>query len=305
MKLRIFHIILFVLVSLSASAQLLPNSGFEIWSTDGPFGIPDEWTSSNEFTFNLTNTISLQSSTEYIEGSLSAFLYTTNLGFAGAPYAGWLVNGIPQLDYSTGLLDFFKAGTGFSEKPQVFKGYYRFENNYVSTDSARVYVFLKKFDALTQHSDTVAIGFLKLGPSSIFSQFELPIYDLVPAVSPDSIVIAFTTTDVLEPVSGGVLWIDDLDYESQTGSVKEAIKPQILISPNPATEKITVQPKGITGIVKVNIYNSLGELVKLARMNQVDVPYDISLIGLHRGVYFVKLIDGNTVLETKKLIVQN
>ncbi len=302
MKLVIFNILVLVVVNYATFAQEIPNPGFEIWSTDGPYQIADGWTNSNEITFQLNSQISAQSSANAYDGNLSAILYTGETG--GLPYPGWIVNGIPHLNYSSGEIDFFTAGTDFHLKPQSFTGYYRYENNYVSTDSAHVLVYLKKFDYQTGLSDTIALGYRKLGPSAIFQHFEVPLFDLRPEILPDSMVIGFTSTDINLPMPGGALWIDKLNFIDYMNHQENEV-PNISIFPNPASDFITVTPKGISKTLKVNVYNSLGKLVRLCRINDLHQSYKIKLKGLDRGVYFVKVFEGKNEIETKKLIIQD
>ncbi len=301
----ILSIIITILTfSFSTIAQVLPNPSFELWSTDGPYEIANNWSSSNQFTFQINNQISANSSLNSFDGNLSAYIFTTNLGFVGSPYSGWIVNGIPQQNLATGEFDFFSAGTDFNLKPNKLKGYYKYENNYVSTDSANVVVYLKSFNSQTNMSDTVALGSIKLGATSFYTQFEVSIFDIAPNISPDSIVIVFSTTDISAPVSGGALWIDKLEYENLITEIREIQKPEIKISPNPTSDYITISTLGIDSDLKINIYNSLGKVVRLCRLNNTENSYDIQLKGLQPGIYFVKSIHNNKKIDTQKLILQ-
>jgi len=80
--------------------------------------------------------------------------------------------------------------------------------------------------------------------------------------------------------------------------------PEIRTSPNPATDELYVEVSGIYGQVKVNIYNTIGKLVKLSRISKFDKKFLIDISDLHEGVYFVSLKEGKSFCEFNKLVIQ-
>lgn len=301
---NILLILVVFIFAFSVNAQVIPNPDFEIWSTDGPYEIADFWTSSNEFTYQINNTLGFYSSIQNIEGSYSAKLVTTNIGFAGLAYSGWLVNGFPQFDIYTGEVDFFTAGTEFIEKPNLLRGYYIYENNYVTTDSANVIVFLKKFNTITNLSDTIGYGAVKLGPTSGISNFEVLIDDIHPGVLPDSMIIVFSTTDIDQPVSGASLWLDNLSFDNLSSNDEETILPDVIVYPNPTVDKVFVEYDGVDVNLNINIYNFIGELVKLSRINKMDERFEIGVSDLPEGAYLLEINSNGKHLYTKKLLVK-
>ncbi|MEA3444200.1 MAG: T9SS type A sorting domain-containing protein [Bacteroidota bacterium] len=129
--------------------------------------------------------------------------------------------------------------------------------------------------------------------------------DIIISGAPDSVVVDFTDTDISGFLPNIDLLNDTPDFKNTLKRIEEPVQPEISIFPNPATNFITISPSGITADLKINIYNSLGKLVKLCRMNNVNQTYDIQLNGLQRGIYFVKLLDGHKVVETKKLVIRS
>ena len=117
------------------------------------------------------------------------------------------------------------------------------------------------------------------------------------------LIVAFSSTNIAKPNSGNTLRGNESELKKIELNVKQSFVAQIAVYPNPTSKKITISSEGIAKDLKVNIYNSVGKLVRLARMNSVDKPYDVQVTDLANGIYFVKLIDGEKVVETKKLIV--
>ena len=301
---RIYISTLLLFCAIFTNAQVIPNSGFEMWSTDGSYEIADFWTNSNVYTWQLTNTTGVYSAIDHVEGQLAAMLITTDLGFAGQPYPGWIVNGLPKLDLMTGVVDFFTAGTEFSEKPNILSGYYIYENNYVSTDSACVIIYFKKFNNITNQADTIAYGYKKLGPTVGYTNFEVGINDIVAGVLPDSMIIAFTTTDIEQPVSGASLWIDDLNFQNTNSLEGEAMSVEFSTYPNPASDKIYIDYNGQGEQLNVNIYNFVGKLVKLSRISRSVKRYEIDVSDLPVGAYLVRMESRSGISETEKLIIK-
>ena len=83
-------------------------------------------------------------------------------------------------------------------------------------------------------------------------------------------------------------------------SVDAISKDDVSVYPNPSNGEFFV--KGISNFAGIEVYNSLGQSVKTIENNTKSV---IKLsVGEHKGVYFVKLIDGSGNVVTKKVIIK-
>lgn len=71
------------------------------------------------------------------------------------------------------------------------------------------------------------------------------------------------------------------------------------IYPNPASNKITVNSS--TKINAIEIYNLLGE--NIYQSNVVSTKAEIDLTNQAKGIYFLKIYDGRTIL-TKKIVIE-
>ncbi|MBI2723011.1 MAG: S8 family serine peptidase [Bacteroidetes bacterium] len=82
-----------------------------------------------------------------------------------------------------------------------------------------------------------------------------------------------------------------------------ALKYNFTISPNPFTSIVQISTSASLAELKINIYNNLGEKVKIFIFESGKTNMDIDLSDLANGIYFVK-INGNSAFEVKKLIKQ-
>ncbi len=72
----------------------------------------------------------------------------------------------------------------------------------------------------------------------------------------------------------------------------------ILISPNPASEKFVLQ--GLDKNVSVNIYNVTGKLISSLKTN--SETFEVNIVSLEKGIYFVTIINEKGFSKTLKLI---
>lgn len=101
----------------------------------------------------------------------------------------------------------------------------------------------------------------------------------------------------------------DMDARTALSEVRQAsIKGNgsifITVSPNPASEKITIFAAGTQGNSDVFLYDSKGRLVQSRKaINCSIAPYHMQLGNLTAGIYLLKVQNGLTS-QTQKLIVQ-
>jgi hypothetical protein len=300
--LKLTYILFISLLSYSGYAQTIPNHSFDIWSTDGPYEIADHWSSSNQFTYQINNTISLLSTSDSYEGALAANLHTTLIGFAAQPYMGWLVLGTPGIDPLTGDVDFKSAGVPFVSSPETLSAYYKFSNAQYPDDEAEVVIYLKAIDNLTGQSEVIAQGSSSLPVTSTYTQFSVALNYLNSNISPDSLIIAFKSSNSDPLIGGGSLIVDNLQFTSQNNA--DQLKTNgFKIYPNPSQNKVTIEFPEYEGVLKINIYNMLGSLVKLNRALSPSQTSSIDVNDLDEGYYLVEIKQEQEVLHTAKIII--
>lgn len=72
------------------------------------------------------------------------------------------------------------------------------------------------------------------------------------------------------------------------------------IFPNPASDFLNITVDGVSSQSRVELYDALGKVVNSQNLTGFNNRLD--LIDLQNGLYFIKLMDGNNVIETRKII---
>lgn len=72
------------------------------------------------------------------------------------------------------------------------------------------------------------------------------------------------------------------------------------IFPNPVSDVLYVNYSDFQSNVSIELYDALGKLVVNQQLNNQQISVDLS--GLQNGLYFIKLMNGNQVLNTRKVI---
>ena len=83
-------------------------------------------------------------------------------------------------------------------------------------------------------------------------------------------------------------------------------KASIIIAPNPATGMVSISVETDMTVenLNINVIDVNGKIVRsfISELNVATFQFDTS--ALSSGTYFVQLYNGNSLLQTKKLIVQ-
>lgn len=95
--------------------------------------------------------------------------------------------------------------------------------------------------------------------------------------------------------------IDGRSEYSEIRSVYFGNDVNIVLVPNPASDKVTVYLPGNSAVADINIYNLQGQLLKRISTNEEAVQ--INLVGFSKGIYTIK-INGRDINEVKKLLVE-
>ncbi|MBN2174962.1 MAG: PCMD domain-containing protein [Bacteroidales bacterium] len=195
---RFFKItIALVFIHFGAFSQQISNSGFENWTNTNFFEDPDQFATSNMFSYiysgsaNVTKTMDAHAGNYAVrlqtvpspEGSLNGAIFIGTLG------EGSIGGGIP-----------------FDERPDSIHGYAKY--NIGQNDTAYVAVLFKKFGA------PLGICFARFhGTQNTYSYFSAPVQWLIPIISPDSMATAVLSSSIFtEPVPGSTIYIDDIEF---------------------------------------------------------------------------------------------
>jgi len=293
---------------INTQAQTILNNTFNHWTPSGqpaPFNWeePTDWKTINSMTEWTTAGVS-KTTDSYVD-SFACQLISVNIS------GGWpsmMCNGAPNLigsPFSDPSIDIITGGTPISSKPDKLIGYYKFDNN-DPADSGYAVVILKKYNTTLNKVDTVGMGDFLFPEKLTYTKFEIDINDMMPTTIPDSIVIAFYSTDPNKPKAPNFpttgLIVDSLGLWFAPNSVADAehtiAEPQVY--PNPTHHILTIDWEG-NEAYEMSIYNVLGQPVQV--INAIGKS-SIDVSELPKGQYFIRITpsDGNQIF-TKSFMV--
>ncbi|MCW3072610.1 MAG: hypothetical protein JWO44_2500 [Bacteroidetes bacterium] len=287
-----------MVAGISLSAQTLSNAGFESWGVTSTYSsdtLPNQWWS---LYCNTTH-----QSTDSYQGA-----YATRIqGYFSCGIAqGIMINGQPPAGY----YNIIESGTPFSTKPAGISGFYKYTDA-EPADSAEVTVILKKYNTATQMRDTVGLGTAALAAAGGYTSFTVNINYLMPAETPDSIIIMFnsskynlvnTTTWMLPN-----LYIDRIMLPQSVAvagiTENQAGLFQTTVYPNPFSGSATVSIEGdlskVSGL-QLDVFDAAGKKVWTGEVNQNTVI----LSGISSGNYMYTLGTKDKQFSGGKIIVQ-
>ena len=92
----------------------------------------------------------------------------------------------------------------------------------------------------------------------------------------------------------------NISTKSGYASVDEMANETLRLYPNPVKETLTIEGQNIQ---QVNVYNTMGQLVKSVNCN--DNIVNINVNDLQNGIYIVNVIDANAEMSSRKVSVLN
>lgn len=298
-------------------AQLI-NPGFETWSNDilvpaamNPNSGNDTygWWDYNTFNHSLlgSSPISVIRCTDTVRtGNYSVRLETqvytpTSWGiyklwgipFIGHEYndtLGILFNGKVNVTNQS-----YKPGIPFTQKLSQFIFYYQYNPNGNDTAECRV--------SLMSNGTFVAGGAFKTGVATGSSGWQQGVvnFTYVNGLTPDTMYVLMSSSSLdYDPSVGSVLWIDDVSVITTGVEEVAGATNDVVIFPNPSNGIFSIQYQN-NAPQSIEIYNVVGEKIYSTISNKETHDIDISLFP--KGVYFVKLDDGEKVIA-KKIVIK-
>ena len=180
-------------------------------------------------------------------------------------------------------------------------------------------LFYYKYAPAGNDSANVSIVFKKNGVTVMNMWQDLPAsvnYQLVKipfnvGQIPDTAIVMAQSSrwqDTLLNCVGSDLKIDEMHFKTQplTTSIPLLwMNSGVKVYPNPSNGQfnlITGQDVLLTGETELNIYNELGEMVYDSRITSTNSLIDLT--DHAKGIYFYRLINGDKLITTGKLVVQ-
>lgn len=298
----LFLFLPFLCAAADLTAQELPNGGFEAWSPSGkepPFNWeePTGWKSSNSFTEFISAGVRKAAGAH--GGALACSLSTLNIFGSDVPAA--IAAGNPNVDFSTYSIDLMSGGVPYTGRPDELAGFYRFGST-SGGDAGYAIVILKKYNPEKEGADTVGFGAGRLEAADAYTAFTIPITYKSDAV-PDSVVVAFLSSDPSALMPGGTLVVDDVVFRKDGAGVADANGGggDVRLYPNPASNVLYLELNG--GEAKnrtVILYDLLGREVLRRGFSGMQAAVDL---GLPSGLYTCRVMSGEKEEFAGKVVV--
>jgi hypothetical protein len=266
----------------------IPKGGFENWTLSS-IDTPLNWDAKSATSFWENNGVSpIQKTTDKYEGQYALRMKTMNNGGA------YFFTGINNGNWNNTLMK-FTGGFPYSVQMDTLMGWYKYTPK--TLDSGQVNIEFRK--------SGVAFGnyMMWLPAAATWTNFKLPFS--LPQV-PDTAVITINSSNWPFSISdtGSVLIIDALQFISNpiVGIQPFAAGVNVLIGPNPTKGEFSILyiPKN-AGKATYALIDETGKTIISELLGGVKTTVNIS--GYPKGIYFVRINDGDVVLS-KKLILQ-
>jgi hypothetical protein len=197
-----------------------------------------------------------------------------------------------------------RLGYPFTQRKDSLGFFARYQPTGVDTAFAQV-IFYKR----NTQRDTIALGYTKI--TSTNGNFELKYVEMVynpnfpNTTLPDSALIIFSSSLPTGAQIGSTLWVDDLQWGTINTGVQEAAKnEQIIVTPNPAIDFVTIDFGSISKAKEIEVLDVNGKLVESFVVNSKIETFGVG--HLANGLYFYTVKDKNAaVLSSGKITVKH
>jgi hypothetical protein len=178
-------------------AQVIPNAGFETWSTVNFFEEPEPYSTTNSLSYMMGDTTAVTKSTDAYEGTYAARLET--MAFGADTVTGLMMVGELRGQNIIG-------GVPFTARPTSLTGYVKY--NLVGGDEFSVICIFTR-----QGLPLGSIQQYFSGTQENYTQISMPVDWVIPILTPDSlkVVISNTSTFVTGNV-GSTVYLDHFQF---------------------------------------------------------------------------------------------
>ncbi|HSY77125.1 MAG TPA: T9SS type A sorting domain-containing protein [Bacteroidia bacterium] len=302
-----------------AQKDTIYNPGFEVWSTDpiatsamdpnngnGTTG----WWDYNFFNYSLlgSSPIAVTRCSDTVHGGkysarIESVVYTPTSYSYLKPYGVKDTNGIlvtGNVTITTSVA--FKTGIPFTSKLSNFSFYYQYAPN--GTDTAVCSIAVYKWNGTARVLK--GGGQLKINASTAGTGWQLANVTVYDTVTPDTILIEFSSSSLLsKPKPGSLLYIDDASVTLPTGITEPfVIGSGVQVYPNPASTAVNFEVNGMNNVATLSIFDITGKQIATTEArNGLNI---VNTQTYSSGLYLYQLIDntGNILKSGKFSIVK-
>ncbi|MCX6306316.1 MAG: PCMD domain-containing protein [Bacteroidetes bacterium] len=283
---------------------VIPNPGFENWTSFGNYSDPTGWDTPNEELMSIPFfgfTVVSKSTDHHGTGSFSAKLETKHLTIPPLDIPGFMTCGKLTIDIGTGSF-VLSGGVPVVDIPTHLKGYYKYSPK--GGDSCAIGILLTKTIAGIQ--DTIGFGsFSTKDTVADWTPFSAWI-DYTSTTPPDTMnIIALSTAQEVMTI-GTILYVDDLYLDYTVGTDKKDPSAGINVYNDRETKRLMVfldfeDPETTT----IKLINMTGQEVSALHPGVVKTDRQaIRYEQMPQGVYILEILHHNKVFSKKFFLNQ-
>jgi hypothetical protein len=287
-KARLLFLLVFIPVTSLLSQTLIPNGGFEDWTSFGSFSNPSGWDTPNEelMAIPFFGSAVVSKSTDHQSGSFSARLESKHITIPPLDAPGFMITATFSLDIST-MAYTITGGVPINDQPTHLKGFYK----YIPKGGDSCIIGIGLFKHINGYKDTIAHAeFSTKDTVTDWMPFSAWIdYDTV--ATPDTMqVYAFSTAqEVLTP--GTVLYVDDLYLDYTVGVNEQNSEP--IIYNDKETSRLIVFP---TDDALVSLFNMQGREVSHGEYTPEKDRIVVHYGQCTDGMYILRVVEEDQVI---------
>ncbi len=287
----------FALSTLNCFAQ--PNGGFENWTPKFSYEEPDNWQTFNFLSLTSppnpvsafkvlgldvhSGNYAIKLKTIFVNNNPSPPLITDTM--SGSTFTG-------AISLSPFALQYGFPYTGRPAKLELWAKYFP-----VGSDIAAAGVALLKRDSLTHIQDTIAIGFISIPATALYTSFHSNLSYFSSALPDTAAILIRASRDSTIARVGSTLFADDVALTGWVGiDQHDFINDKVKLLPNPAIDNVTILSE-IEDAENVKVVDAIGKLVGIYKI--LDHKININTSSFNAGNYFFEIRDKKNRLLTK------
>ena len=287
-------LILLMSAAVFASAQILPNPGYEEWMPFTGYENPQYWDTPNSYT-SLAGVQVVTKSTDAHSGDYSALLESKNV-FGPSNSPGLLTLADFVVDITTGSYSFI-GGIAVSGKVNKMTGWFKYSG--ANNDSASI--FIVSYNHNGDNFDTIGVGMGYLHDAADWTEFTVNMFPLSEAVA-DSfnvIIMSSSAADMIQV--GSALYIDDVSLETVTGIINLSEETtSVTVYPNPVSDVVKFEMAEAGEDLKLSVFDNAGRQVNQLTFSGKST--ELNLSGMPSGVYSYQIVGENKLVGSGSFI---
>ncbi len=289
----IFTMIALTLVVTISKAQMIPNGGFETWTSmgGGTYNNPNGWDCLNNSTMALSVFTCEQGTANPSSGA--HYLKLTSKTMASSVAPGIAVSGVIDSVTQTA-----KSGFAYTNRSANLTG--SWQHMVYGTSQGYIDVKLTRWDSGNNIRVTVASAHQQLsGMAMSWASFSIPLTYGTDINNPDTCIITLAASGA-NPANNDYLWVDGLAFAGTVGISENTLDATISLFPNPATDNLMIDLSAVKEQkVSIHILDMQGKVVKSVESVVATTNNTIDIANLATGNYMLNVITKEGIITRK------